>query len=142
MPSECPCCGAGLWWHGYTFAYFDNIPKAVILRRLRCPSCKSVHRLRPKAFWSRFRYSIQVIRQVLDCFIKNDWQSVSPGSRQRLCWQRFRDQAKLIIGMNWGLLSGVFDLLVNRGQIPVSSVILFDLPATKHQPTEVCFCPP
>ena len=122
-PSCCPCCGAGLWWHGFIPAYFDHLSQAVFLRRLRCPCCGAVHRLRPKAYWSRFRSTIQVINQTIDRFLNRDWRSDSPGSRQRLWWRRFCAKVRLMIGFGWELFPDAFDLLISWGQIPVSSTI-------------------
>lgn len=123
-PSSCPHCQSGLWWHGFVPAYFEPLSQAVFLRRLRCPRCGAVHRLRPKAYWSRFRSTIQVISQTIDHFINQEWQSDLPESRQRQWWRRFKAKAKLIVGFGWwDILSDAFDLLVIWGQIPVSSAI-------------------
>ena len=122
-PSRCPRCGAGLWWHGFILAYFDHLPQAVFLRRLRCPCCGAVHRLRPKAYWSRFRSTIQTISQTIDLFLNQDWHSDLPESRQRLWWRRFCSRARLMIGFGWELFPDAFNLLVSWGQIPVSSAV-------------------
>ena len=122
-PSSCPKCNVGLWWHGFVLAYFDHLPQAVFLRRLRCPRCGAVHRLRPKAYWSRFRSTIQVINQTIDRFLNQDWQSQLPGSRQLLWWRRFCAKARLMIGFGWELFPDAFDLLISWGQIPVSSTV-------------------
>ncbi len=122
-PSSCPNCQAGLWWHGFTLAYFDHLPQAVFLRRVRCPRCGAVHRLRPQAYWSRFRSTIQVIYQTIDRFLNRDWGSDFPGSRQKLWWRRFCRNAKLMIGLGWEVFPDAFDLLVSWNQIPVSSTV-------------------
>ncbi len=122
-PSACPHCGAALWWHGFVLAYFDHLPQAVFLRRLRCPRCGAVHRLRPKAYWSRFRSTIQIINQTIDRFLSQGWQSELPGSRQLQWWRRFCAKARLMIGFGWEHFLDAFDLLVGWGQIPVSSVV-------------------
>ena len=122
-PSYCPVCKAGLWWHGFALAYFDHLPQAVFLRRLRCPCCGAVHRLRPQAYWSRFHSTIQVINQTIDRFLNQDWQSQLPGSRQLRWWRRFCAKAKLMIGFGWELFPDAFDLLISWGQIPVSSAV-------------------
>ncbi len=122
-PSSCPNCNADLWWHGFVLAYFDHLPQAVFLRRLRCPRCGAVHRLRPKAYWSRFRSTIQVINQTIDRFLNQDWQSQLPVSRQWQWWRRFCAKAKLMIGFGWEVFPDAFDLLLSWGQIPVSSTL-------------------
>ena len=122
-PSSCPVCKTGLWWHGFVLAYFDHLPQAVFLRRLRCPCCGAVHRLRPQAYWSRFHSTIQVIYQTIDRFLNRDWRSDLPGSRQKLWWRRFCRNAKLMIGLGWEEFPDAFDLLITWGQIPVSSTV-------------------
>ncbi len=122
-PSSCPKCQAGLWWHGFVLAYFEHLSHAVLLRRLRCPRCGAVHRLRPKAYWSRFRSTIQGIRQTIGRFVNHNWQSELPEPRQRLWWRRFRARAKLFIGINWEVIPKAFELLISWGQIPVSSTV-------------------
>ena len=122
-PFSCPKCNIGFWWHGFVLAYFDHLSQAIFLRRLRCPLCGAVHRLRPKAYWSRFRSSIQVISQTIDRFLGQGWQSESPGSRQRLWWRRFCAKARLVIGFGWERFPDAFDLLISWGHIPVSSTI-------------------
>lgn len=121
-PSCCPCCGAGLWWHGFVLAFFDHLNQGVFLRRLRCPCCGAVHRLRPKAYWSRFRSSIQTIRQTIISRIKTlKWRKDLPRSRQRLWWRRFCRHAKIMIGLNWEIFPDPFDILVKWKTIPVSN---------------------
>ena len=122
-PSSCPDCKAGLWWHGFVLAYFDHLPQAVFLRRLRCPCCGAVHRLRPQAYWSRFRSTIQIINQTIDRFLNREWRSDLPRSRQRLWWRRFCHNAKLLIGLGWEEFPDAFELLLSWGQIPVSSTV-------------------
>ncbi len=122
-PPECPCCGAGLWWHGFVLAYFDHLPQAVWIHRLRCPCCGAVHRLRPKAYWSRFRSTTRNISLTINRFLEQDWQPDIPNPRQKLWWQRFCRKARLVIGLGWEWLPDAFDLLISWGQIPVSNVI-------------------
>ena len=122
-PFSCPKCNINFWWHGFVPAYFDHLPQAIFLRRLRCPHCGAVHRLRPKAYWSRFHSNIQVISQTIDRFLGQGWQSELPGSRQRLWWRRFRAKARLVIGFGWERFPDAFDLLISWGHIPVSSTI-------------------
>ena len=122
-PASCPKCNAGLWWHGFVLVYFDHLSSAVFLRRLRCPRCGAVHRLRPRAYWSRFRSSIKEIKQTINRFLNQGRHLQSPGSRQLLWWRRFCDNCRLMIGLNWELYPYAFDLLISWGQIPVSSSV-------------------
>lgn len=123
-PSSCPRCGAGFWWHGFVPAYFDHLAQAVFLRRLRCPCCGAVHRLRPKGYWNRFRSGQRVIRQVIiNKFSNRGWLAGLPKPRQRLWWQRFRCKAEVMIGHGWEEFPDPFDLLISWGVIPVSMVI-------------------
>ncbi len=121
-PSSCPFCKTGLWWHGFVLVYFDHLPQALFIRRLRCPCCGAVHRLRPQAYWSRFHSTIQIIKQVIiNRSLNQCWRPDLPRSRQRLWWQRFCRNAKLMIGLGWEAFPDAFDLLLTWGQIPVSS---------------------
>jgi len=67
-PKACPnsdCRSPRLWGHGYVLRYFAGWPYGVWLKRYRCPECKSVHTLRPKSFYQRFRYTIKTILRAL-----------------------------------------------------------------------------
>lgn len=120
-PSCCPCCGAGLWWHGFVPAFFDHLPKSVLLRRLRCPHCRAIHRLRPQIYWSRFRSSIQIIKQVIINRASNQcWRPDLPRSRQRLWWQRFCAQVKIVFGLSAEPDLHSFNFLFASGRVPVS----------------------
>ncbi len=49
-PEPCPRCQEPrVWGHGFVAVYFDEYPRALFLRRYRCPVCGCVIRLRPKA---------------------------------------------------------------------------------------------
>lgn len=64
-PSSCTCCHAGLWFHGWARIYLEGVSGQVWVRRLRCPGCNRVYRLRPAGYWPRFFYGIRTIRSVL-----------------------------------------------------------------------------
>ena len=120
-PSSCPKCNVALWWHGFVLAYFDHLSQAVFLRRLRCPCCGAVHRLRPKAYWSRFRSSIQIIKQVIiNRTFNRCWRPDLPRSRQRLWWQRFCAQVKIVLGLTAAPDLQAFNFLFVSGRVPVS----------------------
>ena len=61
--SACPQCGGPrLWFHGFVRAFFDGFETGVLLRRLRCPDCKAVHRMRPAGYFKRFQSPVAAIR--------------------------------------------------------------------------------
>jgi hypothetical protein len=68
------------------------VAKMVILRRLYCPHCKAVHRLRPKSHWSRFQSSIETIQHTINHRLRHGrWRSELPRSRQKQWWRRLRE---------------------------------------------------
>jgi hypothetical protein len=124
-PPYCPCCRGGLWWHGFVPAYFSLSPDAVFLRRLRCPQCGAVHRLRPRTHWRRFQTPIQTIREAIAHRVKTHrWRADLSHEGQRQWWRRLRRLVKTILGVSFpdSLLAG-FDALLTRGFIPVSRSI-------------------
>ncbi len=125
-PLFCPCCGGGLWWHGFIEAYFSRFPHCLYLRRLYCPHCCSVHRLRPAGFWRRFRSSIEEVRSaVMWRAEKKRWRPDLPCSRQRMWWRRLRRMIRMLLGF-WfsGSICQGFDLLAGQGIIPVTTAKL------------------
>lgn len=124
-PPYCPRCQGGLWWHGFVLAYFSTSDDAVFLRRLRCPGCGAVHRLRPKTHWRRFQTPIQAIRESIAHRVKTErWRPELPRSGQRQWWRRLGRLVKTILGVSFAesLLAG-FDALLTLGFIPVSRTI-------------------
>ena len=123
-PSCCPRCGSGLWWHGFVLAWFEPLDQAVFIRRLRCPACHSVHRLRPRSYWPRCRSPIEVVKSVLGHrHLKLSWLDNIPLPRQKIWWHRFRRHAASLIGINWQVLPDPFMVLTDWGRMPVSSTI-------------------
>jgi hypothetical protein len=124
-PAGCPNCGERLWWHGFVPAYFACFASAVLLRRLFCPYCRSVHRLRPRLHWRRFQSPISIISQAIA--YRHDqgrWRPDLPRARQRQWWRRLARKARLCLGLAFaGTLHDAFLALLNRGAIPVSSVM-------------------
>lgn len=122
---RCPRCGQPLWWHGFVSAYLDCLAEAVFLRRLFCPYCRSVHRLRPRSHWRRFQSSIKTIEQAVSH--RQDqgrWRPDLPRPRQRQWWYRLRRKACVCLGMAFdGSLSEAFMMLVRVGAIAVGSVM-------------------
>lgn len=124
-PDACPKCGAGLWWHGFVLAYLACLVEAVFLRRLYCPVCRSVHRLRPDSHWSRFQSSIKTITETIGHRQAHGrWRPDLPRSRQRRWWQTLGRKVKLCLGLNFGRsrFEG-FMALLTAGVIPVSRVM-------------------
>lgn len=121
-PCCCPCCKQGLWWHGFVLAYFSVLAEAVFLRRLYCPHCHSVHRLRPSACWRRFRSSIAEIRgTIAHRAQQKQWRPDLPRSRQRQWWRRLGRMCLAVLGISFpGSLLEAFDAMVNQGIIPVT----------------------
>lgn len=124
-PSSCPRCGEQLWWHGFVLAYLACLTEGVSLRRLFCPHCGSVHRLRPKSHWPRFQSSIKTIENTISSRQDNDrWRPDLPRPRQRQWWYRLRKKASICLGLAFGgSLPDAFTTLIQAGAIPVSSVM-------------------
>ena len=117
-PERCPRCGsARLWGHGFVYAYFDEVPVAVWLKRYRCPACRAVIRLRPQGYWSRFQASVVAIRQSLSTKLgRGRWDPGLPRSRQRHWLKGLLRQVGLSLGASWsGDLLWAFDWLSGRG---------------------------
>jgi hypothetical protein len=125
-PDVCPCCmSPGLWGHGFVEAYFDGFANPVLLRRYRCRFCKSVHRLRPAGYFSRFQASIAQIRRSISYYLKFDRPP------PEVCRVRFRHWFKGLKrkvsayfgdSFDKGLLEG-FTRLADMGITPVSRSI-------------------
>lgn len=127
-PATCPKCGGHLWWHGFVLGYLACITSALFFRRLSCPHCGALHRLRPKSHWPRFQSAINTIKQVIAHRQNNStWRSDLPRSRQRQWWRRLKKKATLCLGLSFvGSLFDSFLALIEAGAIPVSSVMKCD----------------
>lgn len=120
-PSGCPRCGQPLWWHGFVLAYFSCLLEPVLLRRLRCPYCRSVHRLKPAGYWRRFRSPIAEISQAISHRSESGrWCRTLPRVRQRQWWRRLARMTVAVLGLFGGLAIAAFKVLVGRGFMPVS----------------------
>lgn len=125
-PLTCPCCGSGLWWHGFVAAYFSRVACCLYLRRLYCPCCHSVHRLRPTGYWKYYRSSIREICSVIvRRWRRKRWRPDLPRSRQRMWWRRLQRMIRMLLGFRFsgGALQG-FDLLLTKGIIPITTAKL------------------
>lgn len=127
-PSVCPKCGGHLWWHGFVLAYLACLADAVFFRRLFCPHCNSVHRLRPSSHWRRFQSSTTTIEQVIAHRQYNArWCLDLPRPRQRQWWRRLKKKSLLCLGLSFvGSLFDSFLALIGSGAIPVNSVMECD----------------
>jgi len=62
---KCQCCGKKLWSHGYVeFKPTDN--DIMLLKRLRCNSCKRVYTLKPHQYRKHFRTGTYTIFKALN----------------------------------------------------------------------------
>jgi hypothetical protein len=122
-PGLCPHCHSSLWWHGFVIAYFSCCPEAVYVRRLRCPCCGAVHRLKPSGYFRRFRSSIQEIKESIDQRSnKNRWRPDLPRARQRRWWRRLVRMISTVLGVSYsGSPLQAFKVFMKHNIIPVSS---------------------
>jgi len=124
-PCACPACDGGLWWHGFVLAYLACFDQPLYFRRLLCPKCGAVHRLRPDSHWPRFQSSIDTIIQVIAYRQRSGhWCSNTLRPRQRQWWRRLRKKALACLGLaSAAALFAAFLALLTAGAIPVSSVM-------------------
>ena len=122
-PACCPCCQGPLWWHGFVVVYFYLFPQGLFLKRLRCPNCKAVHRLRPDTHWSRFQTSIASIRSSIAWRAeKKRWRPDLPRANQIQWRKRLRRMTAAVLGSSFAAsLLAAFDALAAKGFIPASS---------------------
>jgi hypothetical protein len=106
-------------------AYFSISNDILFLRRLRCPQCGAVHRLRPKTHWRRFQTPIEAIRQAIAHRVNTHrWRADLSREGQRQWWRRLRRLVKAVVGISFaGCLLAGFDAVRTRGFIPVSRSI-------------------
>jgi len=120
----CPFCGQTMWGHGFVASWLGALGEAVFLRRLYCPHCHTVHRLRPSSHWRRFQSSIETIEQTVahreghGC-----WRPDLPRGRQRQWWRRLARKARLCLGESFGNAVNAFRELCDAGAIPVSRLM-------------------
>ena len=143
-PDRCPQCGGPrLWFHGFVSAFFDGFTVAVWLRRVRCPDCRAVHRMRPAGYFKRFQASVVVIRA---CIVRRlttgRWLSGLSRQRQGHWLRSLQKKALAFLGLTGLLyrLEEAFDRLICKGEIPVSRSFKAKLPAGETYPTQECRC--
>ncbi len=124
-PEECPRChGPRLWGHGFVRAIFDRVAEHVLLRRLRCPECGCVLRLRPDGYFERFQASVSEIRsRIAFRVLTGRWRGGMSRSRQ---WYWLSNLTKRIVAkdsLDWkGSRIHYFDEFMEDGEIPVASL--------------------
>lgn len=142
-PSRCPSCSQNLWWHGFVLAYFAVLAEPVFIRRLYCPHCHGVHRLRPSGYWPRFRSSIEEIRQAVEHRGKTKrWRPDLPRPRQRQWWKRLARMCLAALGFSFaGNLPEAFESLAELGIIPVTSAAESENRHVGHPPYRIVSLP-
>ena len=122
-PRCCPRCRAGLWWHGFVLAYFSCCAEAVYLRRLRCPHCCCIVRLRPCGFFRQIRSSmLEVLLAITSRRRYGRWRPDLPRGRQRQWWRRMRRLLLAFFGCSHGGCSlDNFRRLIRSNIIPVTA---------------------
>lgn len=123
-PGNCPRCqSVRLWWHGFVLACFDGFAQALFLRRLRCPDCNCIVRMKPEGYFKRLQASIKTIRDCLEKRLSTGhWQPQLSKPRQRHWLAALKRKCMAYLGPTMDLLSG-FDQLIHNGAIPVSRAI-------------------
>lgn len=132
-----------MWWHGFVLAYFACLPEPVYLRRLRCPGCGAVHRLKPLGWFPRFRSSIQEIFETITHRCETGrWRPDLPRARQRQWWRRLGRMITLELGISFSpsFLSGFIELF-NLNIIPVTAAELPENRTVQRPPTALYPCP-
>ena len=107
-------------------AYFACWPDPIYLRRLRCPGCGAVHRLKPAGYFPRFRSSICEIQKVIEHRCRRGrWRPDLPRARQRQWWRRLGRLIPLVLGISFaGSFLTAFIQLMEQNIIPVTSAEL------------------
>ena len=124
-PRCCPRCQSSLWWHGFVLAYFAACAEPVYLRRLRCPGCNAIHRLRPAGYFRRIRSSILEVKESLSHRAhRNRWRPDLPRGRQRQWWRRLCRLSLMEFGCSHATSILVsFYLLIRTNIIPITSAM-------------------
>jgi len=127
-PETCPRCGGvRVWGHGFVWAFFDEAPEGLWLRRYRCPECGCVIRLRPLGYLARFQVSLPTIRtHITQRLLNSRWPPAPKISKSRQRHWLFALKRKTEAWFNKTWNSGfieAFDRLCLLGQNPVSRAI-------------------
>jgi hypothetical protein len=124
-PTRCPRCGGRIWGHGFVAAYFDGFDECLWLRRYRCRDCRSVFRLRPFGYFSRFQAPTSVIRfRIFHRLKTGRWPPGLSRCRQGHWLRALVRRVLVYLGHQWqGRLLEGFDRLCEMGQVAVSRSI-------------------
>jgi len=119
------CHSHQLWGHGYVASYFDGFAQPLYLKRYRCPGCGCVIKMKPAGFLNRFQACTDTIRSSIGWRLKTGcWLAGLSRSRQNHWFDGLVRKVKAYFGDRWDRhLLTAFDLLIARGQNPVSRVI-------------------
>lgn len=95
-PKKCPKCGGSrLWGHGYVMRYFEGFLEGIWIKRWRCRACGSVHTMRPKNFWRRFRYTVaNVVKSLTKKIAAGKWDGHLRRQVQQYWWRGFGKQCR------------------------------------------------
>ena len=122
-PEACPKCGRyKVWGHGFVEAFFDGFDVGLPLRRYRCPDCKTVIRMRPREFFSRFQAPIAKIRSSISNRAENGgWLAGLSRTRQAHWYRALKKRLLVFFGVSASIKAvEAFDFFVGQGKIPVS----------------------
>lgn len=125
-PVSCPHCGScRLWGHGFVLAFFDGFIDALFLKRYRCPDCKTVFRVRPEGYFSRFQASINTIRASIESkSVHKKWLRKISRTRQYHWYRALTRHVKAYFGNIWQHSEVIaFDTLLSKGIVPVTRSI-------------------
>lgn len=104
------------------WVYFDEIQGGVLLKRYRCPDCRTVYRCRPTGYFKRFQAAIETIHEsVVARSERGRWLSWISRTRQRHWYRALIRRIAAYLGMPWsGGVVGGFVALMARGLTPVA----------------------
>lgn len=122
-PASCSSCGScRVWGHGFVWSYFDEIRGGVLLKRYRCPDCRTVYRCRPTGYFKRFQASIDTIQEsVVTQAERGRWLPTISRTRQRHWYRALLRRIAAYLGATWsGGVVGGFVALMSRGLTPVA----------------------
>jgi len=123
-PAACPGCQGGLWWHGFVPIYLEGIPGQIFIRRLLCPHCGKVFRLRPAGFWPRFYHGINRIRSALESrCAAGRWPSAVSRQAGGHWLRALRRGVRMRLGLAAKVFAEGYEGLISFGWVPVSRSI-------------------
>lgn len=109
----CPCGSRKVWGHGFVTRFFAGFLAGVLLKRYRCPNCRTVFTLLPEGYGRRLQTRITEISEALRSRLKHqDWPIGLPRQRGghwlrkflKICRINFPDDDDLLLTL--GRLDG------------------------------------